>query len=97
MTDPYTETIPMACGIKVKGLGGNRDEAIVQYGIWAAVGLAKVKELVDEATVLQPVLGWTVVGHDWILYMSWKLESEEVVSLRTSVILLIKLINIQIA
>lgn len=94
MTDPYTKIIPMACGIEVKGSGGNRDEAIVQYGVWAAAGLAKVEELFDGATLLQPLLGWTVVGHDWMLHMSWKLEDGEVVSSTMSVILLMELINI---
>ena len=96
MTDPYTKIIPMACGIEVKGSGGNRDEAIVQYGVWAAAGLAKVEDLFDGATLLQPLLGWAVVGHDWMLHMSWKLEDGEVVSSRTSVILPIELINIQV-
>jgi hypothetical protein len=94
MTDPYTKIIPMACGIEVKGSGGNRDEAIVQYGVWAAAGLAKVEELFDGATLLQPLLGWTVVGHDWMLHMSWKLEDGEVVSSTMSVILLMELINV---
>ena len=86
----------MACAIEVKGSGGNRDEAIVQYGVWAAAGLAKVEELFNRATLLQPLLGWTVVGHDWMLHMSWKLEDGEVVSSRTLIILSMELINIQV-
>lgn len=85
MTDPYTKTIPMACGIEVKGSGGNRDEAIVQFGVWAAAGLAKVEDLLDRPKLRQPLLGWTVVGHDWMMHMSWKLDDGQVVSLKPDV------------
>lgn len=94
MTDTYTEGIPIACGIEVKQSGGNHDEAVMQYGIWATAGLAKAEELFNGAILQQPLLGWTVIGHNWALYMSWKLEGGEVVSSKTVVILLIELIKV---
>ena len=97
MTDPYTKLIPMACAIEVKETSGSREEATIQFGVWAAAGLAKVRGLFNGATLLQPFLGWTVVGHNWMLYMSWKLDNREVVSLRTpAIILSIELINMQV-
>ena len=79
MIDAYTGLIPMACAIEVKHSAGNMEEATIQYRVWAAAGLAKLKELFNGATLLQPLLGWTVVGHKWTLYISWKLDNGEVV------------------
>jgi hypothetical protein len=115
MTDAYTSTVPLVCGIEVKERGGDYNEAIVQLAIWCAAGLERLRglreigqnhtlqpqtafiretrgETQDETQTrgrerttfeddgLLPFLGWTVIGHDWKLHISWKDSSGNVVS-----------------
>ena len=83
MSDAYTSSIVLACGIEVKEPGGDYNEAIMQLGIWCAAGLAKMKSMVRadaEHEPLQPLLGWTVIGHEWKLHISWKDANGDVVS-----------------
>lgn len=56
-------------------------------GVWLAAALDKMQSLQhtrntrpDEFVVLTPILGWTVVGHDWALHIAWKDASGTVVS-----------------
>jgi hypothetical protein len=82
MTDAYTNTVPLVCGVEVKESGGDYNEAVMQLGIWSAAGLEKVLALsggVGETEVEsgagaggEPFLGWTVVGHEWRLHIAWK-------------------------
>lgn len=88
MTDAYMSTVPLVCGLEVKERGGNFNEAIIQLAIWSAAGLERLKELRKrvrandgEDADLPPFVGWTVVGHDWKLHISWKKAEGEVVSL----------------
>lgn len=84
MTDAYTSTVPLVCGIEVKEPGGDYNEAIMQLGIWSAAGLEKVRGLggrtADGTAAGEPFLGWTVVGHEWRLHIAWKEPRGRVVS-----------------
>ncbi|PBP19287.1 hypothetical protein BUE80_DR009523 [Diplocarpon rosae] len=87
MTDAYTSTVPLACCLEVKEGGGDYNEAILQLGIWCAAGLERLRGLrtlaepnsrSDLEEELPPFLGWTIVGHDWKLHISWKDEGGNV-------------------
>ncbi|KAG0644966.1 hypothetical protein D0Z07_9315 [Hyphodiscus hymeniophilus] len=86
MTDAYTSTVPLVCGLEVKERGGDYNEAITQLAIWSAAGLERLRELRERVRTpedqedLPPFLGWTVIGHDWKLHISWKNAQGEVVS-----------------
>ncbi len=82
MTDAYTSTVPLVCGIEVKEGGGDYNEAIMQLAIWCAAGLEKVKRLNPsvEYEQLQPFIGWTIIGHEWKLHIAWKESDGGVVS-----------------
>lgn len=91
MTDAYTSTVPLVCCLEVKERGGDYNEAIIQLGIWCAAGLERLRSLwtlsrsksgshPEEVEELPPFLGWTVIGHDWKLHISWKDASGNVVS-----------------
>jgi hypothetical protein len=84
MADAYTSTLVLGCGIEVKESGGDYNEAIMQLGVWSAAALEKLRTLTDPNSTqsLQPYLGFTVIGHEWKLHISWKsLEGGETVSL----------------
>ncbi|KAH9204357.1 hypothetical protein DL95DRAFT_398581 [Leptodontidium sp. 2 PMI_412] len=82
MSDAYTSTIPLVCGIEVKESGGDYNEAVTQLGIWSAACLEKLKQLhrgsggatdsLGSGESLLPIVGWTVVGHEWKLHICWK-------------------------
>lgn len=42
MTDVYTSTVPLVCGLEVKEQGGDYNEAVLQLGIWCAAGLERL-------------------------------------------------------
>lgn len=82
MTDAYTSTLVLGCGIEVKESGGDYNEAIMQVGVWSAAALEKWRTFTDPSSApnLQPDLGFTVFGHEWKLHISGKsLESGETV------------------
>jgi hypothetical protein len=84
MQDAYTSTVPLVCGIEVKEVGGDYNEAVMQLAIWSAAGLEKLKTQGPNIlhTETLPSLGWTVIGHDWKLHISWKDADGRVVSTR---------------
>jgi hypothetical protein len=57
MTDAYTSTVVLACGIGVKETGGTTMRS-------HAAGLEKIRSMKVsvEQTLLQPLLGWAVIG-----------------------------------
>jgi len=74
MTDAYTSTVPLACAIEVKESGGDYHEAVTQLGIWSAATLEKMRLLGRGVghEMLPPLVGWTVIGHEWKLHICWK-------------------------
>jgi hypothetical protein len=95
MSDAYTSTIPLVCGIEVKESGGDYNEAVTQLGIWSAACLEKLKQLhrgsggatdsLGSGESLLPIVGWTVVGHEWKLHICWKSMDGAVVRCRCAV------------
>ncbi|KAJ5249497.1 hypothetical protein N7524_011813 [Penicillium chrysogenum] len=77
-TDPFTKRVALFSGIEVKQSNGGKMEALAQLAIWLASGLEKLLELSNlqgkdaEHSSLLPTLGWTVVGHDWHLYIAFR-------------------------
>jgi hypothetical protein len=85
MSDAYTRETLLACPLEVKRQGGDYNEAVCQLAVWSAAALEKLKVLASmgrdkELLVASPYPGWTVVGHEWQLHISWKDESGKVVS-----------------
>jgi hypothetical protein len=68
--------VVLGCGLEIKESSGDYNEAIVQLGIWCSAGLEKTREMIttDPSTPQRPLLGWTVIGHEWRLHISWKDE-----------------------
>lgn len=87
MLDAYTCRIPLTCGIAVKEFGGDGNEAIAQLAIWSAAGLFHVQQMLAietqtfDAAALLPLPGWTVVGHQWDLYLIFLRSNSDVVCL----------------
>ena len=80
MTDVYSSTVPLVCGIEVKDTGGDKNEAIAQLAIWSTTSLRHVKKTIGlPAIKLLPFVGWTVIGHRWDLYITWLKSDDGVV------------------
>lgn len=85
MSDAYTREAILVCPLEVKGQGGDYDEAVCQLAVWSAAPLEKLRTLASmgrdkEMMVSYPYPGWTVVGHELQLHISWKEDSGKVVS-----------------
>lgn len=88
MLDTFADEVPLACGIEVKRNGGDSCEASAQLGLWCAAGLERLRTLCLDLDTeglhqedLPPMVGWTVVGHEWKLCISWKDRDGSVVSI----------------
>lgn len=89
MTDAHTKRLAMASGAEVKPAHGNSVEALAQLATWLASGFTKIRELSLEAEKrvvivdLLPMIGWTVVGHEWRTYMAYdiQIDGERVVNI----------------
>ncbi|KAK4983149.1 hypothetical protein LTR50_007388 [Elasticomyces elasticus] len=77
-TDAFTKRVALFSGTGVKWSNGGNAEALAQLSIWPTAGLERTKlfgELNGEqfsVDQLQPMNGWTVVGHDWHSYIAYK-------------------------
>ncbi|KAE8153589.1 hypothetical protein BDV25DRAFT_21724 [Aspergillus avenaceus] len=77
-TDPFTKRVALFSGVEVKQSNGGGTEALVQLAIWLAAGLEKSSKLHnlrgDKSGNLEllPNIGWTVIGHDWNLYIAFR-------------------------
>lgn len=101
MTDAYTSGLALACALELKEAGGKAIEAEMQLAVYHAAMLWKIRELInmrrrtpmamEEVDSLVPsVVGWTVIGHKWSLYISSLLPDSGIVRHNfLSVILLI--------
>lgn len=76
--DPFGRHLVYFSGVEVKQAGGDATEALVQLSIWLSAQLEKLLQLSKrqgkslEESQLPPVVGWTVVGHQWNLYMAFR-------------------------
>lgn len=78
-TDASTKRLALFSGIEVKPENGGKDEALVQLATWLSAGLENVKTLGSasreepfSSEELLPMLGWTVIGHDWHTYIAFR-------------------------
>ncbi|KAH6661864.1 hypothetical protein B0J14DRAFT_663144 [Halenospora varia] len=83
MSGAYTRETLLACPLEVKRQGGDYNEAVCQLAVWSAAALEKLRILASmgrDKEMLEgfPYPGWTVVGHEWQLHISWKEDSGKV-------------------
>lgn len=77
-TDPFTKRTALFSGVKVKESNGDNKEALLQLTIWLSAGLEKLLHLSNsrnkelDGSELLPTIGWTVIGHDWHLYIGFR-------------------------
>ncbi|KAL4741738.1 hypothetical protein BDV11DRAFT_167873 [Aspergillus similis] len=77
-TDPFTKRVALFSGIEVKESNGGNTEALVQLAILLSAGLEKLSRLQallgtkSDSRELLPGIGWTVIGHDWNLYVAFR-------------------------
>jgi len=77
-TDAYTKCIALFSGLEVKQSNGVNTEALAQLSIWLTAGLEKTRLLgassgqTSRIDQLQPMIGWTVIGHDWHTYIAFR-------------------------
>jgi len=92
ITDAYTSGLTLACAIELKEAGGKATEVEMQLAVYHAAMLWKIKELInmgretsmdeEEVESLVPsVVGWSVIGHKWSLYISSLLPDSSIVRL----------------
>ncbi|MCJ1476734.1 hypothetical protein MMC13_005403 [Lambiella insularis] len=76
MSDAYTSTVVLGCGLEVKESGGDYNEATMQLGVWSAAGLEKMQSMLDMTSsgVIMPLLGITAIGHEWKIHIAWKVD-----------------------
>ena len=91
MMDAYTSGLALACAIELKEAGGKATEAEMQLAVYHAAMLWKIRELInmrrerpmeekDIESLVPSVVGWTVIGHKWSLYISSLLPDNIIVS-----------------
>ncbi|GAB7356538.1 hypothetical protein MBLNU459_g7280t1 [Dothideomycetes sp. NU459] len=86
MSDTYTSTVPLVGAVEIKKYGGNVQEAEVQLGIWHAAALNHQHTTFvrpdGKHPTCPPQIGWTIIGHSWNVYISWKDASTGNVTVR---------------
>ena len=77
--DANTKRLALFSGIEVKQENGGKDEALVQLAIWLAAGSENLRRLSElgrqevlPAEEDRPIVGWTVIGHDWHTYIAYR-------------------------
>ncbi|KAH8710129.1 hypothetical protein GQ44DRAFT_742923 [Phaeosphaeriaceae sp. PMI808] len=77
--DANTKRLALFSGIEVKQENGGKDEALAQLAIWLAAGLENVRRLGElgqkrqyPGEEVRPTVGWTVIGHDWHMYIAYR-------------------------
>ncbi|KAE8409029.1 hypothetical protein BDV37DRAFT_237876, partial [Aspergillus pseudonomiae] len=65
-------------GLEVKNENGGKDEALAQLATWIAAGMENTRKLWGQSSEeerpycdLPPMVGWTVVGHDWHTWVTF--------------------------
>lgn len=84
LSDAYTSTIWVTCALEIKESGGNQTETSLQLAVFHSALLKKLAGMIKESEVnqlLPAVLCWTVIGHEWKLYISTQSDDGSTVSL----------------
>lgn len=70
ISDAYTSTVVLKCGMEVKESGGDYNEAVMKLGIWCSAGLEKMWSLCNEDSgkTMKPLIRITAVGSEWIVH-----------------------------
>lgn len=73
MEDDYSSTQALFMGVEVKRQGEKETDAQSQLLTWLAAGVIHLRKLRSPDSQLPnlPLLGWTVVGHEWKLYAAY--------------------------
>jgi len=79
MHDAYTRSILLSYAIELKEPSGDQSEASMQLAVFQSALLNKIQALAllgrqDDWAQIPPLLGWTVMGHEWKPYISSILE-----------------------
>lgn len=84
MNNETTSRLILYSGIEVKTPTGNRIEAMAQLFTWLQAGFSRLRKLLKKvgkgATTVEPtlpLLGWTVIGDQWQLYVAVGQGNEE--------------------
>lgn len=85
-TDAFTKRVLLFSGMEIKSDDGGKKEALAQLAVWLAAGLEKIRQLgeqlkdegEDSINWMLPSLGLTVIGHDWYIYLAYKVGDEVV-------------------
>ncbi|KAL4935708.1 hypothetical protein BDV06DRAFT_217228 [Aspergillus oleicola] len=80
----FTKRILLFSGMEVKLDKGSKKEALAQLAIWLAASLERIRQLgeqvkgkgKDSANWLQPTIGITIIGHDWYMYLAYKVGNK---------------------
>lgn len=76
MADSYTRNLCLVGAVEVKKLDGHAEEAKLQLGIWQAAALKHqcltFPSIDGTPSILPSQLGWTVVGHHWHMFITWR-------------------------
>lgn len=81
MSNISTSKLTLYLGAEVKIYGGDEVEAKGQLFTWLGTGIIKTRQLLikmDKVTkdYTQPLIGWTIVGHEWKLYITVGMGNE---------------------
>lgn len=71
---------PIIANIEVKAPGSGKDTAMVQLAIWVAAQFNRLAKLGGGGALHMMPLIW-VEGHDWRIYIAFRTEEREVVSI----------------
>jgi hypothetical protein len=95
MGDTDAGMILLGPGLEVKEFGGSQTEALLQVGIYSVAWLQKICQLImlggemPSSDNVPPIIGWTVVGHDWKAYLTSLQSDGSIVSVPTSILSLL--------
>ncbi|KAE8381618.1 hypothetical protein BDV26DRAFT_289258 [Aspergillus bertholletiae] len=82
-TDAFNKRTILFSGVEVKPDDGGKKEALAQLAIWLSANLEKMRRLgelvkrpLDVTDWLLATIGYTVVGHDWHVYIAYRIGDE---------------------
>ena len=77
MKDAYTSTVTLAHPVETKAANGDREEAQLQLAVFHASALQFLPY--DRPP---PMVGWTVLGHKWTLFVAYANRADNTVDVR---------------